>query len=352
MHRPVTLLALLWALLISAHGASFNCALARTPREKAVCSSTELSALDGKLATRYASLRSFLSPAASALVQQDQRAWLAYVDALCSSSSSERSLTAECVKGQYSQRLDDLKIRRLSNGELLYSRRVVVILPNHHTGQDAPASDPGFGRGDFTFPQIDSPAAGALAFNYASEQTAQSLGSHAENRTAPSFKNATDSEGEVDVTWSIVNGNARLLTIGMEALFYGYGAAHPLTTDRNLTWWLDLGRELTADDVFAPGSDWKSALVLPVTRKLNQNKNLHGFLWDDKQFPSGVPSGIARTRSWILTRQCLVFNFDQYEAAAYVFGMPAACMPWSELRPYLAPELHPVTLPATPPPKL
>ncbi len=156
-------------------------------------------------------------------------------------------------------------------------------------------------------------------------------------------------DGEVDITWKIINRNQRLLTVGLQSLFYGYGGAHPSTTRRYLSWWLQQGRELTADDVFGPASGWKTALVGPVTRKLDENPALHGHIWDGKPFPSGVPKGIARTRSWTLNKQCLVFNFDQYEVAAYYFGMPSACVPWADLRPLLAPDLHPETLPDAPP---
>ena len=77
--------SLLIALLLSplASAQSFDCKLAQSPREKAVCADTRLSALDSEIAANYKSLRAQLSPASAALVESDQREWLHWIDLVC-----------------------------------------------------------------------------------------------------------------------------------------------------------------------------------------------------------------------------------------------------------------------------
>lgn len=75
MRAALFLLTLALSSLASAQ--SFDCKLAHTPREKLICADTRLSALDAEIAANYKALRARLSPASAALVQSDQREWLA-----------------------------------------------------------------------------------------------------------------------------------------------------------------------------------------------------------------------------------------------------------------------------------
>src|SRR5579875_3248876 len=65
------------------HAAGFNCTAAHSTREKTVCASKDLSALDDKLTKAYDATRAQLTPPNAALVQADQREWLAWIDKVC-----------------------------------------------------------------------------------------------------------------------------------------------------------------------------------------------------------------------------------------------------------------------------
>src|SRR5262245_56935176 len=60
----------------SAHAQSFDCAKAKTPQEKAICSSKELSAEDGQMAMTYKAALAGVNPEMTARIREDQREWI------------------------------------------------------------------------------------------------------------------------------------------------------------------------------------------------------------------------------------------------------------------------------------
>jgi uncharacterized protein YecT (DUF1311 family) len=87
-----------------APAASFDCALARSDVDQAICSSRDLARLDRHVAEAYSAKLMWASdePQRAAAIRQDQRAWLKRRDALCLRAG--RPLVA-CLMGAYQQRL-------------------------------------------------------------------------------------------------------------------------------------------------------------------------------------------------------------------------------------------------------
>jgi formylglycine-generating enzyme required for sulfatase activity/uncharacterized protein len=84
-------------ILATANAASFDCAKARTPSEKLICSTSELSALDDQAAAAYrAALTSaaLSSPIPRSGIKADQQAWLKYVLSACSDAAIMREAYA------------------------------------------------------------------------------------------------------------------------------------------------------------------------------------------------------------------------------------------------------------------
>ena len=87
-----------------APAASFDCAAAATPTEKAVCSDVALARLDRDVAEAYArKLKYEFDAAAKENIKQAQRAWLATRDSTCSDAS------VQCLTGVYKARLAALE---------------------------------------------------------------------------------------------------------------------------------------------------------------------------------------------------------------------------------------------------
>src|SRR5262245_4455995 len=125
--RQAATLVALFLLAGTAQSASpsFPCDQARTPAEKLICSSPELSTLDGHLGQYYSAARSTLKTADSCLLS-DQRNWLRTQRDTCSD--------AACLRQAYLRRLAELDplqpgVTRIRNIELPSVKALVWIVP-------------------------------------------------------------------------------------------------------------------------------------------------------------------------------------------------------------------------------
>jgi uncharacterized protein len=110
---------------VEARAASFDCALAKSEIEKAICKNEELSALDEYLGRYYAAAREAVTPAEQCLVI-NQRGWIRTQRAACKDDA--------CLKQAYLQRLAELDplqpgATALRNIELPAVKALVWIVP-------------------------------------------------------------------------------------------------------------------------------------------------------------------------------------------------------------------------------
>jgi uncharacterized protein len=350
--------AALIALLLSfsplaVRAQTLDCKLAQSPREKAVCADTRLTALDAQITASYKALRAQLSPASAALAQSDQREWLAWIDLICPANGKGAAANqTQCLQNQYFTRAHDLnKITHLDN---------TVIFPRSHflykpgSADTTNPIDPGFGYGSLRWPQVDKPNAAQSAFNAAVKAKAARLpvdffeekSSTPQNATFDTFVNAS---GSIDAYFTIEAANDRLIDTRFTDGIYSWGAAHPNTDSTSFLWWLDRNRELTASDVFEPNSGWQQKLVPLAIASLQSNADIKNTLWKGDQLTKAVQQAVAYPSAWTLTRDGLTITFAQYAVGPYYVGMPSAHLPWTQLKPFLAPGFNPSTLPAPTP---
>jgi len=81
--RSIHILLLTLSLSRFVCAQSFDCRLAKSPREHAVCSDKKLAANDSAVSAAFKSLRAQLSPELAALVRSDEREWLQWLDVVC-----------------------------------------------------------------------------------------------------------------------------------------------------------------------------------------------------------------------------------------------------------------------------
>ena len=97
--RVLTLAALGVAFAGPAVATSFDCAKARTPFAKAICSNPALSAADDKLAKAFATALQGLSATARTEVQQGHDAWVKYANIACTKTAKPAKSDAALIKG-------------------------------------------------------------------------------------------------------------------------------------------------------------------------------------------------------------------------------------------------------------
>ncbi len=96
----------------AAHAASFDCAKAHTPQEKAICASPELSKADDGMAAAYKAAVAAAAPVEmSDLVRTDQREWLSMLPRYCPDPApvGRNQTLNECLLGEYQPRIKALE---------------------------------------------------------------------------------------------------------------------------------------------------------------------------------------------------------------------------------------------------
>lgn len=351
MRTAISLLILaLTPLALTAQ--SFDCKLAQSPREKAVCADTRLSALDSEIAANYKSLRAQLSPEATDLVQSDQREWLHWIDLVCPAHG--KGLAADqtqCLQNQYFTRAHDLQHITHVGDIVIFPRAHFLYKHGGGPSPNTSSIDPGFGYGALRWPQIDikpdRPNAAESAFNDAVKARAAKLAvGLSPNDKNATFDTAVDTSGTIDAYFTVDAVNDRLIAVTLTDGTYGWGAAHPNADRSSFLWWLDRNRELTAADIFVASSGWQEKLIPLTITSLQSNTDIKDMLWKGDELQKAVQSGVSNPNAWTPTRDSLIITFGQYAVGPYVIGMPQAHLTWDDLKPYLEPTLNPSTLPA------
>jgi uncharacterized protein YecT (DUF1311 family) len=351
--RLIHVLLLTLGLSSLAVAQSFDCKLAKSSREHAVCSDEKLAALDSAVSAAYRSLRAQLSHDSAALVQSDQREWLHWLDLVCPAHGKGIADDMNrCLSNEYTNREHDLEQVAHIGSSLLFPRSHFLYKARSSNEERVANNDPGFGYGILRWPQIDiQPARPNPAFtewNSAVKKKAAKLavGIDPEDKN-PTFDTAVDTSGTIDGFYTVEAANDRFIDVSLIDCGYGWGAAHPLTGQTSFLWWLDRNRELTLFDVFAPHSDWQDKLTALAVNNLRAQPDLKDMLGDDIE--KAVKETVSDPTTWTATRDGLTITFGQYVIGPYAAGMPEAHISWSDLKPYVASDLQPTTLPAPAP---
>jgi uncharacterized protein YecT (DUF1311 family) len=347
--RSLHILLLIFVLSPFAAAQSFDCKLAKSPREHAVCSDEKLKVLDSAISAAYKSLRAQLSPDSAALVQSDQREWLQWLDVVCPAHG--RGIADDmnrCLENEYANRERDLRQVVHIGSTVIFLRSHFLFKTGSSNEERLADNDPGFGYGSLRWPQIDiQPSRLNSAYtewNSAVKKKAAELavGIDPEDKNA-TFEAAVDASGTIDSFYTVEGANDRFIDVSLIDSGYGWGAAHPLTGQTSFLWWLDRNRELTISDVFNPHSDWQDRLTALAISNLRAQPDLKDMLGDDIE--KAVKETVSDPVSWTPNRDGLTVTFGQYAIGPYAAGMPEAHINWSDLKPYLAPDLQPTTLP-------
>jgi uncharacterized protein YecT (DUF1311 family) len=334
------------ALATVAQAASFDCKLAKSPREKAICADPRLSAADSALAAQFAALRAKLAPSGFAAVQQDQRAWLSYLDVVCNAPNPNGKLDiAACLQQHYTGGPGDIEgreqeLRTTTRGPAqLYTRALYVTVPDTDAPSTRGPGDPGFGDFAFRWPQANAATGALAAFNTAANAFILKVARSNGYDQAPTLRAATGGGQSVDISYTITGANSHYILAAFTDFFDGHGA-HPDTSWFSFNYSLDLNRELHPGDVFATG--WQDHLTQIALAKLKQQKI---DIWDGAEGPNGVHDGVTNPDQWTLDNQALTVNFAQYQINCYACGGGKLSFSWQDLEPLLNPAFHPELLP-------
>ncbi|MGM9481148.1 lysozyme inhibitor LprI family protein [Roseateles sp. NT4] len=317
------LAGLLWSNGASA--ASFDCATAKKPMERAICESPAVSKLDEEMAHSYQrALRALSSGGASAL-KTSQRSWLRYADQRCIGNQRRESSRDACLERLFRERVGELGQAGLKLGALVLNRiDGYEAFPN-------PSNDDSGGNDGLVvhragYPQIEGAITKAVAA-WNERQAQHSLRSLILTREW--------NETDLHQDYVIACASAKVLSIRVTFSEYGHGAAHGLYSNDADTFWLEPDiHPLKAEDLFSQESGWETKLPALF---------IQAYLADERHGPRSLNDSVESTirgaavqyARWLLTPAGLQINFSAYEAGSYMNTPGPITVAWSALKPML-----------------
>jgi len=107
-----------------------------------------------------------------------------------------------------------------------------------------------------------------------------------------------------------------------------------MTGATSVSWLWREKRQMKAEDLFKPGSNWQPALAKMMLDELHKQDfaKLEPFQIKD---PKDIRETTDNPQNWIVKPESFAVQFGLYEVASYAEGMPVIELPWSALKPYL-----------------
>lgn len=319
-------LALLFAAA-GANAASFDCKAAKTPTEKAICGSPRLSALDEKLAQDYERALHALSAAGAAQLKASQRSWLRFATQVCvpGKRPGQGESTAECLETEFGHRIEQLAQAGIRVGPYVFNR--IDYYAAARTHEDDTGAHGGFVTDHVAFPQIDAPVTAAT--------TAWNATQRKDDPGPISAGDAADGAAEDDdIDYTLGCVGDRFISMQFDGSEYNHGTPHgnyDHTVHNALL--APAMRKMTASDLFAAGTPWKTRLPLLFWNIYAQDPEADKELASIKE---AITESAANPDRWLLTPAGLQISFDAGEAGCYACNPGPITVPWASLEPMLA----------------
>jgi len=318
------LLALLATLIAvpAASAASFDCAKASSPMEKAICADPALSAKDDVLGVAWQTAIGGLKESAGGVMRKGQKDWLAYLGKICADDAlpgqapvaEER---AQCIGGEYDSRIRELEASRMLGGLRFYIDNSYWTAPDPDGGDYAKVA-----RVTSSAVKLDEPAKEAKGFN---ATIAAAVATNTDQMAADG-EEAAKASADSDLSLAVDHVNDARIDVRVSTYWFGHGAAHGNYSITYLHYLREQGRALEASDIFA-GEQWQSHLAALVLARLKADRG--ELLWDIEQ--SWLEETVADPTRWDFADGGLVIQFQPYEVASYADGAVRAQIDWTQL---------------------
>ena len=246
------LIVLLLTGVAAANAASFNCAQAVTPQERAICASPELSAADDRMAGAYRDLLAAAPAGMRPELRDGQREWLRELAEKCRDGEPSSDLSS-CLRDTLDSRTKALQGMVLHAGGVTFVwRSFTLAAPKQSVtptaakdSPDNPGHDnPGLGKLEASWPQaiVDTPQ--WKVWNHAVEAEARKMASQGKTGSGQTWPKTWDADMDITVGASVGLVTDQLVTLAMNEFSYSHGAAHPNNDSIQFNWLLKQQREL------------------------------------------------------------------------------------------------------------
>lgn len=312
MRGILSVAAILAVIGFRAEAASFDCAKAGHPVEKAICADASLSKQDETMAGLYRDRLALLSPDGQQIFKRGQKEWLGFTRKLCGDGDPV------CVGNELESRIRKLETEFRKVGPFTF-----MAVERHNlrpVSRDNPFRDTmRFSQLKQSVPRIDAPNPDAERWNRAVLEGGLAVAAE---------------EDQDDITgFEIQFASPRLISARLDLYTYGHGAAHGNSGSVGENYLLGEGRALQAADIFAAGK-WGDFLRDRAIADLKRQAKA-----EDTELFELKPDDIRKTatdpKSWLLRPEGLIILFQPYEVGPGSFGLREVVMPWKDLSPFL-----------------
>lgn len=131
----------------------------------------------------------------------------------------------------------------------------------------------------------------------------------------------------VEVDYEVVNAHDSFLSLYLNVISYGIGAAHSNQMSHSINYDFKLRRELQLTELFKPDSKYLNFIASYCTTELSKKQQYPGRLTSRSNF-----------NSWNITPTGVRFNFDRCEVLSCSEGEQTVEIPFVELKPFLIRE--------------
>lgn len=330
-----------------ANAASFDCSAAKSPTERAICASPKLSALDEQLARQYDRALRALSPSGAAQLKASQRDWLHFASRVCAPRSAKRNgeAPAECLEHQYAQRVGQLAQAGVRIGPYVFNRIDFHSASRVGPHDDGAGSYSGFAVEHVAYAQIDAPVTAATTAWNAAQRVEPPSADAGEDRAGAT--SGDDPAMDNDVDFALGCASEHFISLSKTSAYFQHGSAHGGYDHevRNVVF-APGPRKMTAGDVFAPNSGWKTRLP-----PLFWSRYAHEPGEELPSIKDAILESAVNPDRWLLTPAGLQISFDSDEGGCYACNPGPLTVPWSTLKPMLvSPDLATCKGPPAPQP--
>jgi uncharacterized protein YecT (DUF1311 family) len=320
----------LFGSLAMAQAASFECSRASSQRERLICASSELSALDEQLGAAYAAALKILSPAGADLLRGSERDWFDHTDLICGLrpapdqarpiAPSNGFTPTACLTGATRERLQD--IHRTGR----FGPYVIVQVDRYAAQPMSAPADHGnrhYATRHLGYPQIDAPKRPAeLAWN-------RMVSEHPGPNTLTFGDDTTE-----EVVACVGLATPTVISLQWIDYEYPYGTAHG-------HWSLEVSntvmsphpRAMLPSDLFVP--EWRAHLPDVAVQAIKAET---GWTPVDSGTLASLNEIAASPASWFLRTDGLELSLDAYALGCYACSPPSSLVPWTQLRALLSPK--------------
>jgi uncharacterized protein len=315
----IAAVVLLWSSAVLAQP-SFDCAMASTPVERAICRNDKLADDDRELASIYSALIDRLSGAAKEHLIKDQVRW---IDDRSKACIGEIAAVTRCLTQRYGQRLVTLKAA--GEGDYPFVSEHALI----RRGRVKAA----FYEIDARYPQFDGTDANFSELNksFVAQATAG-----AQSATPPADISTDHSQ-----IWTYEQGfelhRPGLHGLSVATSFYSFtGGAHGSSGVIATLVDMRTGRSVTPADVFQPSAPWKRTLA-DIAREDLKRQFVERPGFAEALEPAKFDKLMDDPQRYLFKAFALELIFNQYEVAPYVSGMYRVVIPYARFFTMLRP---------------